>query len=663
MKTSCREYTLPQSEETSRVVETRRSAKSWMWRYAFIKDVTVLGSWSNLFFETEQFLGLRIVNGIDKYVTETSQEIPIGSVENGRTGKPVAKAKPRPKPTFTLTPPVPILHHERKWIDIDPGQFRQGFLEVSKFMISSSRRRWSSKIWRPGRKNQGKVCWYFAMDNWSLDCFPGKRRRTEEKGFSTAWTLIFWTFPVFPTNPIQGHSGGTLVDPTLQDNVLYWCNLKVAQRKGLQFYQTRSHAIAFFNTQPAICTEKVENMKTGEDLYCKVHQSPRLPRVVLTPYSQYGRQNPPHPEVRKSTDHQSGQSVKYTETCRSLFEHTRRNHRGESQWWKFRETCRGNVDSRIPGFPHSTLQKEDSNRKETVKRLIQQFENHPNRDSLIQHLNKTEKVNPISAKSKELITSMGNTEYFELCGTSSKIQCPDCALSAAHAASACSLQKGFDSWTRQDTTSCEFPATSRLRYQKRILPMVPDMDHLCGRCTTKHMICWGKPASTKVVFTKPFWKDGTMMTSTVSLCQILGGMRNGSFNVMKSHWKIIPTWPHGKKEVGTRYHGTFLCQKTVWRTYRNHWRRKQTNPCCTTSQAPTWSTIWRPRRIRLPTWTSYRMAILPFFQDGAFILVIALAAELRLEVKSTLGFVANIILDWTVIFSSLFRDVISLAGM
>ena len=190
MKTSCREYTLPRSEETSRVVETRRSAQSWMWRYAFIKDVTVLGSWSNLFFETEQFLGLRIVNGIDKYVTETSQEIPFGSVENGRTGKPVAKAKPRPKPTFTLTPPVSILHHERKWIDIDPGQFRQGFFEVSKFMINSSRRRWSSKIWRPGRKNQGKVCWYFAMDNWRLDCFPGKRRRTEEKGFSTAWTLI-----------------------------------------------------------------------------------------------------------------------------------------------------------------------------------------------------------------------------------------------------------------------------------------------------------------------------------------------------------------------------------------------------------------------------------------------------------------------------------------
>ena len=106
-------------------------------------------------------------------------------------------------------------------------------------------------------------------------------------------------------------------------------------------------------------------MKTGEDSYCKVHQSPRVPHVVLTPNSQGGRQDPPNPEARKSTD-------------------------------KYKETSRGNVDYRIPGIPHSTVQdqEEDSNRKETVKRLIQQFENHPNRDSLIQDLNKTEEFNP-----------------------------------------------------------------------------------------------------------------------------------------------------------------------------------------------------------------------------------------------------------------------------
>ena len=120
-------------------------------------------------------------------------------------------------------------------------------------------------------------------------------------------------------------------------------------------------------------------MKTGEELYCIVHEAPREPRVVLTHNSQHGRQDPPDPDARKSTDRQSEQSV-YRETCRSLLEDTRREHPGESQRCLYRETCRGNVDCRIPGFPHSTVQREDTNRKETVKRLIQQFENYPNQD-------------------------------------------------------------------------------------------------------------------------------------------------------------------------------------------------------------------------------------------------------------------------------------------
>ena len=77
---------------------------------------------------------VRIVNGINKYVTETSEEIPVASVEDGGTGKPVAKDKPRPKPTLTLTP-ASIPCRKRKWIDVDPGKYSQGCFEVSKFMI------------------------------------------------------------------------------------------------------------------------------------------------------------------------------------------------------------------------------------------------------------------------------------------------------------------------------------------------------------------------------------------------------------------------------------------------------------------------------------------------------------------------------------------------
>ena len=91
---------------------------------------------------------------------------------------------------------------------------------------------------------------------------------------------------------------------------------------------------------------------------------------------------------------------------------------------KYEETRRGNADYRI----HSAVQNEDSNRKEMVIRLTQQFETHPNRDSSTEDLKKTEEFNPFSAMSKELITSMCNTEYFEVREISSKIQCPDCSL-------------------------------------------------------------------------------------------------------------------------------------------------------------------------------------------------------------------------------------------
>ena len=64
---------------------------------------------------------VRIVNGINKYVTETSEEILVASVGDRSTGKPVEKAGPRPTPTLTLSP-VSIPCRERKWVHIEPAK-------------------------------------------------------------------------------------------------------------------------------------------------------------------------------------------------------------------------------------------------------------------------------------------------------------------------------------------------------------------------------------------------------------------------------------------------------------------------------------------------------------------------------------------------------------
>ena len=75
------------------------------------------------------------MNGINKYVTETSEEIPTENVHLFiSTGRLVSKAKPKPKLVVNLSSNyVPI--RERKWIDINPANFSQTCFAVSKDMI------------------------------------------------------------------------------------------------------------------------------------------------------------------------------------------------------------------------------------------------------------------------------------------------------------------------------------------------------------------------------------------------------------------------------------------------------------------------------------------------------------------------------------------------
>ena len=74
------------------------------------------------------------MKGIDKYVTETSETISLENVEHTLTGKPVAKAKPQPKPSVTLCP-ISFLVRDRNWTDINPERFLQDCFTVSKAMI------------------------------------------------------------------------------------------------------------------------------------------------------------------------------------------------------------------------------------------------------------------------------------------------------------------------------------------------------------------------------------------------------------------------------------------------------------------------------------------------------------------------------------------------
>ena len=73
----------------------------------------------------------------------------------------------------------------------------------------------------------------------------------------------------------------------LQDMV-YWCNLLLAQEGGPQFYQTRSNAVVLHDTLPAEFIGRAVCMKTVEQVYQR--ESAR-PRVVLRADSQCGLQD------------------------------------------------------------------------------------------------------------------------------------------------------------------------------------------------------------------------------------------------------------------------------------------------------------------------------------------------------------------------------------
>ena len=185
-------------------------------------------------------------------------------------------------------------------------------------------------------------------------------------------------------------------------NTIHWCNLKPAHEKGLLLYQTRSHALVLHDTLPAVCIEKLVCMKTKDELFQKVRLTPRVPRVVKS-NSQIGLQDHREQDARTSYDQPSGSKMPW-------------------------ETGSNIVDYRIPGVPLSAVEQQDTHRKAKVKKLIEKFENHPNKESFLQEFKHTKENNKFSKESQDLIADMNNTEIFELCETSSKQQCPDCNL-------------------------------------------------------------------------------------------------------------------------------------------------------------------------------------------------------------------------------------------
>ena len=98
-----------------------------------------------------------------------------------------------------------------------------------------------------------------------------------------------------------------------------------------------------------------------------VYEPPRSPRkVAVKPAWHEGRKDTASVEDRASNVHSS----------------------------KHEETCCGEIDYRIQGLPHSTVEQDDHTRKEVVNKLIHQFETHQDREALKADLKQNQANNP-----------------------------------------------------------------------------------------------------------------------------------------------------------------------------------------------------------------------------------------------------------------------------
>ena len=121
--------------------------------------------------------------------------------------------------------------------------------------------------------------------------------------------------------------------------------------------------------------------ETTDELYQKVRLTPRAPRVVLKSNSQHGPQDPQSQDARSSWETSSD---------------------SKSYGW----TCNNTVDHRILGVPLSTVEQQNTTRENKVKRLIEKFENQKQKESFIQDLRQTEKINKFSRESQDLIADL-----------------------------------------------------------------------------------------------------------------------------------------------------------------------------------------------------------------------------------------------------------------
>ena len=171
---------------------------------------------------------------------------------------------------------------------------------------------------------------------------------------------------------------------------MYSVDIRLAQKKGLKFYQTRSNAIILHKTLPAYCIPKAI-------------QSPRPPPKISLRNNWIQELGPEVARQAEGSQPTQPNPDPIYRTGRPVVD----------------------IDFRVSGLPHSVVKQAENSR---VRELVKKIERHAHRQDLQADLQQGNAYNPFSEKSKKMIRDMGNVELFELWETLPKVQCSEWLL-------------------------------------------------------------------------------------------------------------------------------------------------------------------------------------------------------------------------------------------
>ena len=232
---ACREYTLPRSDKSSQ-------PKGWIQgntRIGPVLEITTsclygrhgieIRIWSLR--KDNSHSWVRISHGSNKFVIDSNYnntEVPANLPEEQASQSIVkvfaARSKAKAKPQIREPVDFPSILHERKWINIEPGESSFSAYEISKKVIHLLRHSQTVQREDDGAVQFWRIKNYLQsqfpqVQYWSDDrskaCLAAGRgaKRRYQYCIDISKTILY-------LRALQGHSGRNLIDPLLQDNVI-----------------------------------------------------------------------------------------------------------------------------------------------------------------------------------------------------------------------------------------------------------------------------------------------------------------------------------------------------------------------------------------------------------------------------------------------------------